>query len=118
MKEIKLFNGWMCDNIEPCDWSNWRRYKNYFCKVTMSKEGNEIKEFLDSSKDSDLYFNVSSAKKNNILLASCWDSRKNRQYKHYYIVNDITNETISLIDRTDDVNFTTYLKTYKALQKM
>lgn len=115
---IELFNGWMEDNISPCDWSNSRRWKNYFAIVLMDDNGDEEKDFLPVSKDSDLYFNVSTTKKYDILLASCWDDRKHRQYKHYYIVTDINNDTITLAYCNSNTNFTTYRKTYKALQEI
>ena len=116
--ELPLFNNWTEDNIAPCNWSNWQRFRNYFAIVTMYENGEEEKNFMQPSKDCDLYFNAVDVKPNDILVASCWDNRKSRQRKHYYIVVDKTPEVLTLAEGYDDVDFTTYLKTFKARKRL
>lgn len=98
MKKITLFHNWTEDNLYPHDWSNRSRYKNYLARTSMGQHGKILKDFLEPSKDNDLYFNVANVESGCILLASCWDSRKNRQYKTYWLVIERTDEYIGLID--------------------
>ena len=115
MMQIELFQNWMCDNVEPCNWSNDKRYKNYLAKVEMDAEGEEKCEYLPSSKQSDLYFNVSSLNTNDIVVASCWDAYKHRQRKHYYIVIEKNADGI-ILDGGKDDSYTTYRKAYKGIK--
>lgn len=118
-EKIELFNGWTTENVEPCDWSNFKRWSNYFAIITMDSNGDEHKEFFPESKEKDLYFNVTDAKPMDILIASCWDKRKSRQYKRFYIVDSKNDDEIILIRGIDEDNtFTTYRKAYKALQEL
>lgn len=117
IKTLKLFNGWLEENIAPCDWSNQKRWKNYLAIVSMNNEGEEEKYFLSDSKESDLYFNISDVKPKDILLASCWDDRKKRQYKQYYIVLEVNPNSLILSYGNEEMDFTTYRKTYKGLMK-
>ena len=116
--ELPLFNNWTKDNIAPCNWSNWRRYKNYFAIVTMYENGKEGKNFMQPSKDCDLYFNAVDVKPNDILVASCWDDRKNRQRKHYYIVVDKASDILTLAEGYGDVDFSTSLTAFKARKRL
>lgn len=112
---LPLFNGWSEDNLEPNDWSNPKRYNNYVATTVMDGDGKEQRVYLDESKESDLYFNFSKANVGDIIIASCWDERKYRQSKRYYIVEAKDEKEIVLAYADDEGNiFTTYRKAAKA----
>lgn len=115
--KIDLFQNWLCENVEPCNWNNSKRYNNYLAKIVMNEKGEEARTFMPISNESDLYFNVRDLTPKDIVVASCWDRYKGRQYKHYYIVVNKTDDSIMLEGERDGVDYTTYLKTFKSLQK-
>lgn len=109
---ISLFmSSWTEENIYPHDWSKPQRYKNYLAVTSIGSHGKIIRDFLEKSRDHDLYFNVDSVQVGNILLASCWDWYKHRQYKRYWLVIEKTKDQMTL------EGFSTYRKAYKAWEE-
>lgn len=100
MTKIELKNNWLIDNIEPCDWSDSRKYKNYLAICTISEDNKEEKAFLPDTKDTDKYFDVTDVEVDNILCASCWNNRKSIQSKVYYVVTEKTDDYIELDEYT------------------
>ena len=70
MKKINIKNNWLINNIEPCDWSNSSKYKNYLAIITIDENKKEEKAFLPDTKDTDKYFDVTDVKVDDILCAS------------------------------------------------
>ena len=100
MKKINIKNKWLINNIEPCDWSNSSKYKNYLAIITIDENKKEEKAFLPDTKDTDKYFDVTDVKVDDILCASCWNARKSRQQKVYYVVTEKTDDYIELDEYT------------------
>lgn len=112
---VPLFNSWMEDSVEPCDWRNWKRFENYFASVTMNEEGKEDRIYMPESSERDLFFCVKDLHEGDIAVASRWDKRKSRQRKNYYIVLSKTTTELILCSGYGDIDFSTYRKTFKVL---
>lgn len=107
LETYEIFENWLIENIEPCDWSNYSRYRNYLAITTKDENGEYEREFLKQSKNKDEYFNVAPVKVGDILWANCWDDRKRRGRNWFYVVIEKTN------DELQTLAFTTYLKAKK-----
>lgn len=88
---------WILEPVDPWDYSNTKRRKNYLAVVTKTDNGDFSYEWLKESKESDEYFNITNVKVGDVLMAGYKD---NYNYKHseklYYKVIEKTNDNIVL----------------------
>lgn len=112
-----VFKGWLEENVWPCNWRNTNRFRNWMAIVDMDADGKEARRYLDLSREDDLFFNISAVRPLDIVAASVWDSCKQRQTKQYYICVETGPDFIRLAYRNESVDFTTFRKTWKELQK-
>lgn len=104
-------NNMAVDNLYPCDWSKPNRFKNYIAKILNYEKGTEEREYItDKSYSSGYYFDCSGLHENDIIVASCWDDRKRRGEKQYYVVCSNCDDCIEL-----DGGYNTYLQARKAV---
>ena len=110
MRVINLFKRNIAEYLEPLNYSNPKKYKNYMAIINgLNDDGTENRTYLRELYD-DLYFNAKDVKKGDIIVASCWNRYKPRQEKCYYIVLDINDEEMKIDD-----GHSTYRKAVKAL---
>lgn len=107
--KINTVDNWMVEAISNVwNYTNKRRYRNWFAIVTRDENGMEKRSYMKESRNEDEYFNVSKVNVGDILMAGCYDERKNRGIKHsYYAVVAKSNDSITLVSET------TYLKAKK-----
>ena len=109
MKVYNLDENWLIEDLPVWDWNNWRRYSNWIAIATIDEKGEEHREYLRPSKNEDEYFNLSTVKTGDILIAGCYDKRKSRGEHLYYAVFDKSADTIVM------EAYTTYRKAKKGL---
>lgn len=95
-KKIEIAQNWVLESIEPWNWSNTNRYKNYLAIVSRDDEGIFNYSWCKSSSENDEYFYVKDVKVGDILMAGYKDFRKPYGKKLYYKVLEKTDEYLLL----------------------
>lgn len=67
--EIECDKNWLLDYLEPWDYTNTKRYKNYLAIVSRDERGEFVYHWCKESRESDEYFNITDIKEGDILLA-------------------------------------------------
>lgn len=110
MNKFRIEENWLIESLPIWDWSNGYKYSNWMAIVTRDEKGIEHRDYLMKSKNKDEFFNLSSVKEGDILMAGCYDSRKSRGVKSlYYAVFEKSDDTIVMGE------YTTYRKAKKGL---
>ena len=78
MNKLKIEENWLIESLPVWDWSNGYKYSNWMAIVTRDEKGIERRDYLITSKNKDEFFNLSSVKEGDILMAGCYDRRKSR----------------------------------------
>lgn len=87
MNKLKIEENWLIESLPVWDWSNGYKYSNWMAIVTRDEKGIERRDYLITSKNKDEFFNLSSVKEGDILMAGCYDRRKSRGVKSLYLKN-------------------------------
>lgn len=74
--EIECDKNWLLDYLEPWDYTNTRRYKNYLAIVSRDESGEFVYRWCKESRESDEYFNITEIKEGDILMAGYKDNYK------------------------------------------
>lgn len=99
--EIECDKNWLLDYLEPWDYTNTQRYKNYLAIVSRDESGEFVYHWCKESRESDEYFNITEIQEGDILLAGYKDYYKpNRPAKRYYKVLEKTDEKLLLYEDT------------------
>lgn len=84
MNKFRIEENWLIESLPVWDWSNGYKYSNWMAIVTRDEKGMEHRDYLIKSKNKDEFFNLSSVKEGDILMAGCYDRRKSRGVKSLY----------------------------------
>lgn len=110
MNKFRIEENWLIESLPVWDWSNGYKYSNWMAIVTRDEKGMEHRDYLIKSKNKDEFFNLSSVKEGDVLMAGCYDRRKSRGVKSlYYAVLKKSDDTIVMEECT------TYRKAKKGL---
>ena len=101
MKKYEIEENWLIESLPVWDWSNGYKYSNWMAIVTRDEKGIERRDYLITSKNKDEFFNLSSVKEGDILMAGCYDRRKSRGVKSlYYAVLEKSDDAIVMGEHT------------------
>ena len=107
------------NNVWPNNWwnINLKRYRNWAAKTVLNKEtGKEERVYLAGTEDEDCFWCVAGIKKYDILAFGNYDTRGHNTDRAYYLVTELSEDSMKLLSDDDMKGFTTIRKTMKALK--